>query len=190
MHQIEPFWKWRDHYIAQEDKRSPFFGVENSEFEYSRLVYNYYIHPQWDDFGSNTLYIKVLYADYEEHSAIMEFIGEWNDAIGNDIMYLKREVVDLMIQNGIYKFILIGENVLNFHASENDYYEEWCIDIEEEGGWIIALNFRDHVIDEMFKIDMHRYVYLNERFVDVPWRRYKPGDLVELLDGMLMKKLT
>ena len=51
----------------------------NSEFEYSNTVYNYYIHPQWDDIGSGTLYMKELYADYENGFAILEFIGEWND---------------------------------------------------------------------------------------------------------------
>ncbi|MEJ7675142.1 MAG: hypothetical protein WKF59_21170 [Chitinophagaceae bacterium] len=41
-----------------------FYGREYSEFDFSQTVYNYYIHPQWDEFGSSTLYIKVLMADY------------------------------------------------------------------------------------------------------------------------------
>ncbi len=36
------------------------------------------------------MYLKVLMADYDEHYAIIELIGEWNDAIENDIMELKR----------------------------------------------------------------------------------------------------
>jgi len=39
----------------------------------------------------------VLYADYEIGFAIIEFIGEWNDAIENDIMTLKRELIDKML---------------------------------------------------------------------------------------------
>ena len=35
-------------------------------------------------------------------------MGEWNDAIENDIMLLKRDFIDLMIEEGITKFILIG----------------------------------------------------------------------------------
>jgi len=73
-------------YTAEEDEKSPFFGRTYSEFEYSQSVYNYYIHPQWDEFGSKTLYLKVLYADYAENFAIIELIGEWNDAVENDIM--------------------------------------------------------------------------------------------------------
>ena len=61
-----------------------------------------------------TLYLKVLYADYLRGFAIIEFIGEWNDCLYNDIMYLKRELIDDMIRNGIHHFILIGENILNF----------------------------------------------------------------------------
>ena len=59
MHEIEPFYNWRHIYIAEEDPKSPFYKRTYSEFEYSQTVYNYYIHPQWDDFGSKTLYIKI-----------------------------------------------------------------------------------------------------------------------------------
>src|SRR5690349_18387201 len=117
MHDIEPFYNWRHIYVSEQDERSPFYGRVYSEFEFSNTVYNYYIHPQWDDFGSNTLYIKILFADYERQFVILEFIGEWNDALYNDIMFLKREVVEELESQGIRKFILIGENVLNFHGS-------------------------------------------------------------------------
>ena len=98
MHEIEPYYKWRDDYVAAEDEYSPFYATEYSEFEFDKQVYNYLLHPQWDSFGSNTLYLKVLFADYERSYCIIEFIGEWNDAINNDIMMLKRELLDLMIR--------------------------------------------------------------------------------------------
>ena len=124
MQDIEPFYNWRHIYTSEEDERSPFFGRTYSEFEFSQTVYNYYIHPQWDDFGSRTLYLKTLLADYDEKYAVIELIGEWNDAIENDIMELKREVLEKFMYEGITKFILIAENVLNFHSSNSDYYEE------------------------------------------------------------------
>ena len=89
MHEIEPFYNWRHLYVSEEDPKSPFFGRDYSEFEFSQAVYNYYIHPQWDEFGSRTLYLKIIYADYELGYAVIEMIGEWNDAIENDIMTLK-----------------------------------------------------------------------------------------------------
>ena len=94
MQNIEPYDNWRYLYTSEDDERSPFYGREYSEFVFSQTVYNYYIHPQWDEFGSSTLYIKVLMADYSTGYAIIEMLGEWNDAIENDIMELKREVID------------------------------------------------------------------------------------------------
>ncbi|HEX3024915.1 MAG TPA: hypothetical protein VHP12_06870 [Chitinophagaceae bacterium] len=140
MHTIEPFYNWRHIYVSEEDKRSPFYGRVYSEFEFSQTIYNYYIHPQWDDFGSRTLYVKVLDVDYELNFVIIEMIGEWNDAIENDIMELKREVIDYFSKQKISKFILITENILNFHSSDRDYYQEWYEEVSEENGWIVALN--------------------------------------------------
>ena len=76
MHDIEPFYNWRHIYTSEEDERSPFYGRSYSEFEFSLTIYNYYIHPQWDEFGSRTLYLKVIMADYEKHYAVIELIGE------------------------------------------------------------------------------------------------------------------
>lgn len=90
MQDLEPFYLWRELYIAAEDELSPLHGNVYSELEYSNTIYNFYIHPQWDVFGSATLYLKILFADYEKQYAIIEFIGEWNDALYNDIMFLKR----------------------------------------------------------------------------------------------------
>src|SRR5437868_6586538 len=134
MQNIEPYDNWQYLYTSEEDERSPFYGREYSEFAYTQTVYNYYIHPQWDEFGSSTLYLKVLMADYTSGFAIIEMIGEWNDAIENDIMTLKRDVIDVFLREGIYKYILIAENVLNFHSSDNSYYEEWYDDVSEEAG--------------------------------------------------------
>ena len=105
MHAIEPFYNWLHLYNAEEDELSPFYGLEHSEFEFSNTVYNYYIHPQWDEFGSKTLYLKVIFVDYEMNFAIIELIGEWNDAVENDIMTLKRAVIDLMIEADVTKYI-------------------------------------------------------------------------------------
>ncbi|MEM6699041.1 MAG: hypothetical protein AAF599_11630 [Bacteroidota bacterium] len=185
MHDIEPHYHWRDEYIAAEDERSPFFGRQYSEFQYSQKVYNYFIHPQWDSFGSNTLYTKILYADYDEGYAILELIGEWNDCIHNDVMYLKREVADQMIEEGITKFVLLCENVLNFHGSDDCYYEEWYDDVKEEGGWICILNTLEHVKIEMQDTRIQHYVNMGAQFNDVNWRPHKPKVIYKLVDKMI-----
>ncbi len=189
MHEIEPYYLWRDYYIASEDKRSPFYRRQYSEFHFENSIYNFYIHPQWDFFGSSTLYCKILYADYEQRFAVIELIGEWNDAVHNDIMELKRSLIDPLMAEGMVKFLLVGENVLNFHASDDLYYEEWYEDIKDEGGWIVALNFREHVIHEMQKVKVHYYVNLGEPFVNFLWRKFKPQNLMEAIEALMMKSL-
>lgn len=183
MHELEPYYNWRHLYSAEEDEMSPFYGREYSEFEFSNTVYNYYIHPQWDDFGSRTLYLKVLFADYDYNYAIIELIGEWNDAVENDIMQLKREVIDNMISHGIYKFILITENVLNFHSSEEDYYEEWQEDIQEHGGWIVCVNMPEHTQYDFKTSRIGNYLTFIE---NDKWRVFQPQHFFQLVDnGML-----
>ena len=185
MHDIEPYYNWRDVYVSEEDEHSPFFKREYSEFEFTNTIYNFYIHPQWDSFGSPTLYMKILFADYNHHFVVMELIGEWNDAINNDIMFLKREVIDVFLSQGIYKFVLIGENVLNFHESDDCYYEEWYEDVREAGGWIAFINFRDHVLKEMQQIRLQNFVLCDERFTDVNWRLVKPFHFHHLIESRL-----
>jgi hypothetical protein len=187
MQDIEPYYAWRDIYDSSEDERSPFFGREYSEFFFSNTIYNHYIHPQWDSMGSSTLYLKALYADYENGFAILEFLGEWNDAINNDIMTLKRDVVDDMIGKGIDKFILIGENVLNFHPSDDSYYGEWSDDAPE--GWIAALNFRPHVLAEMEKTNIDCFLTCGGELDNLPWRTYHPMQLFLKIDKVVRYRL-
>ncbi len=172
MHHIEPFYNWRDLYTAETDDQSPFYGREYSEFYFSDTIYNHYIHPQWDNIESPTLFIKLLYTDYDDGYVIMELIGEWNDTLHNDIMLLKRNVVDLLVDEGINKFILIGENVLNFHASDDCYYEEWFEDVED--GWIALVNFRDQVIQELTDLSVDHYFVLGGTLNEVDWRTHRP----------------
>ncbi|MCB0537571.1 MAG: hypothetical protein KDE33_08585 [Bacteroidetes bacterium] len=189
MHNIEPYWKWRDLYLAEEDERSPFYGREYSEFEYTHAIYNHIIHPQWDDISSPTLFIKILFADYDEGYCVIEMIGEWNDSIHNDIMFLKRDVIDKLIAEGIYRFILIGENVLNFHAEENDYYVEWYDDIIDEGGWIALLNFNEHVLREMQETEILMYLHHNKILDEIHWRKYTPDKLLIIVEDTLLKAI-
>jgi hypothetical protein len=186
MQDIEPFFNWRHLYTAEEDAQSPFFERVYNEFEYSQTVYNYYIHPQWDEFGSRTLYMKILFIDYEQHYVIIELLGEWNDAIENDIMTLRRNITDIMYKQGIFKFILIAENVLNFHSSDDSYYEEWHEQIEDENGWITVLNMPQQSQYDFRRARLTNYVEM----VDLPqWRTMKPEAVFQLIDEEMGRRL-
>jgi hypothetical protein len=186
MHEIEPFYNWEDYYKASEDELSPFFGEESNMLEYTNQVYNYYIHPSWDYIGSRTLYMKLLYVDYEKHYAILEFIGEWNDAVENDIMQLKREIIDVLLQNGIYKYILLCENVLNFHADGNDYYEEWEEEVVAEEGYIAMVNMPRHCIDEMKSARLTKYFWMLDYD---KWRTHQPKHFYHYINDYINNTL-
>jgi hypothetical protein len=145
------------------------------------------IHPQWDDIDSPTLYIKILFVDYDQGFAIIELIGEWNDCINNDIMILKRDIIEKIMEYGVNKFILIGENILNFHYSDDCYYEEWFDEVED--GWIAFLNFRDHVIKEFTQANIDYYIVSGGHLNDIAWRTSTPHLLFERVDTYVQKRI-
>jgi len=190
VHDLEPYYNWRGYYVASEDPYSPFFEREYSEFEFTSKIYDHYIHPQWDQFGSQTLFLKVLYCQYEQGFAVIELLGEWNDLLYNDIMFLKREVVEPMMNQGVSKFILIGENVLNFHFSDDSYYEEWFEDVNDSDGWIALMNLRDHVAEDISSANIDSYFVLGGKLNDMRWRTMNPDQLFESVERHVMRRLT
>ncbi|MBU3659753.1 MAG: hypothetical protein FGM14_07795 [Flavobacteriales bacterium] len=187
MHYVEPHYNWRGYYIASEDPSSPFYGREYSEFEFNNSVYNFYIHPQWDSIGSPTLFIKILFTDYESGFVIIELLGEWNDAIENDIMILKRDIIEPIMEQGITKFILIGENVLNFHYSDDCYYEEWFDEVED--GWIAMVNFHEHVISEFERANIDHYFLMGGELEEIEWRTYLPQQFFDKVNSLVNKRI-
>lgn len=126
--------------------------------------------------------------DYDASYSIIELIGEWNDAIENDVMTLKRELIDELIGHGIDKFLVIGENVLNFHASDDCYYEEWFEDVED--GWIAFINFHEHVLDEMKQAGVDHYVVMGGKMEEIDWRTLRPEQLFARISKIVNKRLN
>ncbi|MEQ9262135.1 MAG: hypothetical protein RLP14_03135 [Owenweeksia sp.] len=188
MHHIEPHYLWRHLYIASEDERSPFLGYQNSEVYFTDTIYDHIIHPQWDYFGAETLYMKQLYADYESGFTILEFIGEWNDVLHNDIMKLKRDIFEPLMAEGIRYFILMGDNILNFHAGDPDYYEEWFEELE--GGWVALVNFRQHLREEIQQYHLDYYMVMGGELNELEWRRWSPKKVFSKVKGLVEKRLN
>jgi hypothetical protein len=103
-------------------------------------------------------------------------------------MMFKREVIEPMIDCGINHFIFIGENVLNFHASDDAYYEEWFQEVEE--GWIALVNFKEHVLQE-FK-DQHIDYYLNfgGELDELYWRKLSPVMFFKKVQDIIGHRLS
>jgi hypothetical protein len=185
MHEIEPFYTWDKIYNSSEDEKSPFFGQVYDGYELA--LYDHFIHPLWDYVGSETLYVKVLFVDYSEGFAIIEMLGEWNDTLHNDIMHLKRNLIDVLIYEGVRRFLLIGENVLNFHGLEDDYYQEWFEEVEE--GWIIAMGFRDFIHKEWTRYNLDFYLNWGGNLEIENWRTLSPQKIIQQLDSEVRRRI-
>ena len=118
--------------------------------------------------------------------AVIELLGEWNDCIQNDIMFLKTNIIDRLAQEGVCKFMIVAENVLNFHSGDEDYYVELQEEMTDYHGWVVVVNLLDHVIKEFIDQDISRYIHIGIPFQDFNWRKYKPEQLVMLLDKHLL----
>ncbi|MFN0049927.1 MAG: hypothetical protein ACKVOU_12465 [Cytophagales bacterium] len=187
MHDIEPFYGWEKFYNSSTDKKSPFYGKQYNYELFTNEIYGFFINPAWDFIGSETLYVKLLFADYKEKYCIIELIGEWNDTLHNDIMHLKRNFIDEITQQGINEFIVIGENVYNFHGSDDCYYEEWFEDIED--GWIVFMNFREFIHREWRKFGVDAYVNYGGELEVEPWRTMTPQILHQHIKNTIVKRL-
>lgn len=188
MHEIEPHPSWLGLYDPVTDPKSPYFGHRHDPFLCRNTVYNYYIHPGWDEMGSATLYVKVLFVSYTEHYAVIELMGEWNDILYNDVMFLTRNLIEPMIDEGIRRFVLIGENILNFHAGDSDYYQEWAENLED--GWIALLNSRKHVREEFQRANIDYYIVFGGDLDSINWRKLSPRQLVSVVEHLIARRLT
>lgn len=189
-----PYERWNQYYNSSYDDRSPFAGKEYNYDLYSENIYGYYIDPAWDFMGSETLYIKLIFVDYDLGFAVIEMLGEWNDAINNDIMQFKRNILEHMMDFGISKFVLIGENIMDFHGSDDCYYEEWFEEVDDArpelgGGWIAGVNFREHVENEMKRYNIDNYINMSGSLQLDKWRTLPPLKFYELINGLIMRRL-
>ena len=104
-------------------------------------------------------------------------------------MFLKRDYIEPMMAQGIHKFMLIGENVLNFHTSDEEYYAEWFDEVNDADGWIALLNFRPHVLEDLQRANIDQYFLLGGHLNALAWRTTEPENLYEKVEGMVMRRL-
>ncbi|MCU0338314.1 MAG: hypothetical protein MUE30_00385 [Spirosomaceae bacterium] len=187
MHEIEPFYNWEKLYIAAEDRKSPFYGRDYNFNQYEHDIYGYYIHPLWDNIESETLYVKILFADYRKKFVIIELFGEWNDTLHNDIMYLKRNVIDHLLEQGIRYFVLVAENIFNFHGGDDEYYAEWFDEIED--GWVAIVGSHPHVEREWTRYRLDYYLNFGGTLHLDNWRTLQPQPFYELVKALIVRRL-
>lgn len=188
MQDHEPFYGWLALYSHELDPYSPFHEVEHNLFEYDRSVYNYVAHPLWDSIESESLLLKILFADYNKGFAVIELFGVWNDLFTNDIRLLSENCLELLIQAGINKFILICENILQIYLESDDYYEALAEQVED--GWVCLLRTREHVLEELSSYGIDQYFFWTPALDELRWRKLKPWQLLEKVESSMNKMLT
>jgi hypothetical protein len=102
-------------------------------------------------------------------------------------MTLRRDITDILFLKGISKYIFIAENVLNFHSSDDSYYEEWREQLEEAKGWVIILNMPAQSQYDFKQARLTNYVEL----VDFPqWRTLKPEIIFQQMEDFMTRRIN
>jgi F0F1-type ATP synthase gamma subunit len=94
------------------------------------------------------------------------------------------------MQQGVSKFILIGENILNFHTSDDSYYEEWFEEVNDSDGWIALMNVREHVLSDINSANIDSYFVMGGKLNEVRWRTMNPDQLFESVERHVMRRLA
>ena len=109
-------------------------------------------------------------------------------------MFLKRNVIDELSAAGICKYILIGENIFNFHGSDDSYYEEWFDEVEDveehTPGWIAAVSFPDFIQEELKRYGIDRYINMGGTLQISNWRTLHPTAFCEVVDQLIQRRLN
>ena len=82
---------------------------------------------------------------------------------------------------------MIGENILNFHGSDDSYYEEWFEDLED--GWITAINFRDFILEEMQQYNIDSYINSGGDLDVINWRTLTPQVLCARIHEIISRRI-
>lgn len=187
MHDVEPFDGWQLYYDANMDDRSPFRDADHQFHATTRQIYNYVANPLWEPIGSESLLVKILFADYDRGYGIIELIGEWNDLHQNDFKLLVEECLAIMQYEGINKFIFICENVFNIYVNDEDYYEAFTDELQD--GWVCLLRARDHVKEDFQSYGLDQYLFWSPQIDEIMWRKLRPWQLFEAAENVINRPL-
>ena len=76
--------------------------------------------------------------------------------------------------------------MLNFHSSDDSYYEDWRESVIEEGGWVVIVDMPSQSQHDFKKARLTNYVAL----LDFPqWRTLKPELVFQQVDDWMIRQL-
>jgi hypothetical protein len=77
---------------------------------------------------------------------------------------------------------------MNFHGSDDSYYEEWFEDVED--GWIAAVSFPEFIQDELKRFHVDTYINMGGTLQIDRWRTLQPHHLFDLVNGLIRRRLN
>ena len=113
-----------------------------------------------------------------------EFIKNGNDCITNDIMFLKRDVADVLIEKASINSFCCVIMCQPFMVPD-DCYEEWWDDIKDAGGWVCMVNSLIMWATEMKRTRLQYYTHFGAVFNDVNWHNKLPEMVFQEITGRL-----
>ena len=89
--------------------------------------------------------------------------------------------------NGYQKVYFDRGECINFHSSDDCYYEEWIDDIEN--GWVACINFHEHVLFELNAVGIDQYFIYGGEMEELDWRTYLPHQLYQKVHSIVKERL-
>jgi hypothetical protein len=77
---------------------------------------------------------------------------------------------------------------MNFHGSDDSYYEEWFDEVED--GWIAAVSFPQFVQDEWKKYGIDNYINTGGTLQIDKWRTMLPLNFFDVVDKLIQRRLS
>jgi hypothetical protein len=76
---------------------------------------------------------------------------------------------------------------LNFHSSDDSYYEDWKEQLEDDNGWVAILNMPQQSQYDFKKYRITNYINFYEMY---EWRTYKPELIFQQIDNYILRQLS
>jgi hypothetical protein len=76
--------------------------------------------------------------------------------------------------------------VLNFHSSDDSYYEDWYDQVRDQGGWIVILDMPEQTQYDFKRAHLTKYIGLLTYHA---WRANQPQHLFSAIDNMILRRL-
>ena len=83
-------------------------------------------------------------------------------------------------------------SITEIKKQAQDYYDEWFEEVEDSAqgpGWILAINFRPHILEEWKNYNINAFIHWGVSFETINWRTLTPGALFERVKMLISRQI-